>query len=93
MDDDVDCLAYMGWQIDQTVRDPREVELEKLEALLATESLVLTEEDEWDFLAQCEQVHGSIEALAASEPVWIKVSVVSVCVCMRARVCVCTSYM
>ena len=77
-DDDVDCLTYMGWQVDQMARDPREVELEKVEAILGTE--VLTEEDKREFLEQCEGVHGSVKVLTVSEPSWIKVCGVMGCV-------------
>ena len=79
-DDDVDCLAYMGWQVDQTARKQCEVELERVEGLLATESLVLTAEDEREFLEQCTQVYASTGALAVCEPMWIKVCGMCVCV-------------
>ena len=77
-DDDVDCLTYMGWQVDQMAHDPREVELEKVEAILGTD--VLTEEDKREFLEQCEVVHGSVKVLTVSEPAWIKVCGVMGCV-------------
>lgn len=82
-EDDVDCLTYMGWQVDQTIRDPREVELEKVEAILATE--ILTEEAKGEFLESCEKIYSSTKVLAVSDPSWIKVC--GVCGVVNVPVC------